>query len=70
MALGHSGCLRCMNASGVPSACAKEIEVFVASGVVSAVVTCTSRGAARRQCEAYGPPSTPLRIRLVRIVLD
>jgi hypothetical protein len=53
----------------MPLGFSKEVEAFVASGVASAVVTFTSRGEARRQCEDYGLPSTPLRIRLVRVVL-
>lgn len=53
----------------MPLGFSKEVAAFVASGVASAVVTLTSRGEARRQCEDYGLPSTPLRIRLVRVVL-
>ena len=53
----------------MPLGFSKEVEAFVASGVASAVVTFTSRGEARRQCEAYGLASAPLQIRLVRVVL-
>ena len=34
------------------------------------MVTFTARGEARRHCEDYGLPSTPLQIRLVRVVLE
>jgi hypothetical protein len=53
----------------MPLGFSKEVEAFVASGVASAVVTFTARGEARHQCEDYGLPSTPLQIRLVRVVL-
>lgn len=53
----------------VPLAFSHEVTAFVASGATSAAVVFTPGSDARRQCEDYGLPTTPLSVRLVRVTL-
>ncbi len=53
----------------LPVGFSTEVDDFMASGATSAVLAFTPGADARRQCEAYGLPTAPLQMRLVRVTL-
>jgi hypothetical protein len=54
----------------LPLSFSNEVTDFLASGQRSAEVTFTPTSEARAQCRAYGLPSDPITLRLVRVTLD
>jgi hypothetical protein len=48
----------------------ESVDQFVATGHAEQIVTLTPGAAAKTECVQYAVPATPLRVRLVRIMLD
>lgn len=47
-----------------------EVERFYRSGQSEQIVTLSPTGSAKKKCREYGLPSTPIRVRLIRVVLE